>query len=211
MKRIPKRRSDLVQQEIDGELVVYDPIDGKAHFLNEVTAFVYRRCDGLRGIRTVARELAPDAPAEAAEDAVRMAVDRLAKSSLITDRPGRQRGPTRREFISRYGRAAVALPAIASVLATVPLSAASACVINGNANCNLGNLCQACTSAGAPDGECATNFCGLQLTADGTSCLDDSQAGAGCAPFNGGTVQQSCVAARAAAGPGGVYGCCICP
>jgi len=209
--KLPRRTTNLIEQDVDGELVVYDPVRGQAHFLNDTLALVYRRCDGRHTTASVARELPLDSPRAASEDAVRMAVDQLTKSGLVAEKPSRDAGPSRREFLRRWGKAAVAIPAITSVVAALPVSAASACVVNGSTGgCVGGNVCSPCTDAGAPDGQCATDFCGALFNSTGTSCLDDTFGGFACFNPNGGAIQQSCAAARAAAG-GGLYGCCVCP
>ena len=45
-KMEPKVRQDLVVSEIEGEIVVYDPLTREAHHLNLPLAKVFRLCDG---------------------------------------------------------------------------------------------------------------------------------------------------------------------
>ena len=43
---MPRRRADLVWQELDGEAVLYDPDNGFTHRMNATAVRVWEACDG---------------------------------------------------------------------------------------------------------------------------------------------------------------------
>jgi hypothetical protein len=127
MTRAPQARlDDLIVQEMDGELVVYDLEQHRAHCLNGVAATVFRLCDGLKTPAEMAVRLDAD------EDVVWLALEQLWKLHLLEGDEPREDGLSRRALLKRTGllTAALALPATASVLA--PRAAAAAtCLPNG--------------------------------------------------------------------------------
>ncbi len=54
---IPRRRGDLIAEELDDEVILLDPQDGATHRLNATALDVWRRCDGQATTREVAAEL----------------------------------------------------------------------------------------------------------------------------------------------------------
>jgi len=53
---LPPRRNDIFSRELDGELVLFDPLTNVTHRLNQTAAFVYLCCDGQRTLHDVAAE-----------------------------------------------------------------------------------------------------------------------------------------------------------
>jgi hypothetical protein len=53
MEKPIARIEELVTQEIDGELLVYDVRTNKAHQLTETAAFVWKNCDGTKSIEDI--------------------------------------------------------------------------------------------------------------------------------------------------------------
>lgn len=208
MKKLPKRSDTLIDQDVPGGLVVYDPGRAQAHFLNESAAVVFRHCDGRSGILAVARKVSPAAPVGASMAAVRIALDHLTRSGLVPERKRAEGGPSRRDFVKMWGKAAVVIPVIMSVGAPVPASAASACVTTPP-GCTAAD-CTPCTTSATADGQCATKFCGRAYQTTGTSCADDAQGPVGCYDTAAGAHHnQDCAIARPNA-VGGFYFCCIC-
>ncbi|MFQ5463162.1 MAG: PqqD family protein [Phycisphaerae bacterium] len=54
----PHRRLDLVQHELDGEALIFDPQSKDTHRLNETALFVWRLCDGTNDLSAMAKALA---------------------------------------------------------------------------------------------------------------------------------------------------------
>ena len=54
MKNVPlSRRENLVVQEMDNELMIYDLTDNKAFCLNETSAIVWQLCNGKNSITKI--------------------------------------------------------------------------------------------------------------------------------------------------------------
>jgi Coenzyme PQQ synthesis protein D (PqqD) len=54
----PKARDDLTVVEVDGEAVIFDPVDGRLHHLNPAATLVLKICDGSGTIGELADDIA---------------------------------------------------------------------------------------------------------------------------------------------------------
>jgi hypothetical protein len=54
----PKVRADLSIIQIEGEAVVYDPVDVRLHHLNATAAVVFQLCDGTGTVKELAEDIA---------------------------------------------------------------------------------------------------------------------------------------------------------
>jgi len=54
----PRRRLDLIQHELDGEALIFDPQSQDTHRLNETALFVWRLCDGTNDLSAMAKAVA---------------------------------------------------------------------------------------------------------------------------------------------------------
>ena len=54
----PRRVGRVVQHEIDGEIVLYDPKRNRVHTLNPTAAVVWQLCDGSRTADQLAEDMA---------------------------------------------------------------------------------------------------------------------------------------------------------
>ncbi len=54
----PRRVGRVVQHEIDGEIVLYDPKRNRVHTLNPTAAVVWQLCDGSRAADQLAEDMA---------------------------------------------------------------------------------------------------------------------------------------------------------
>lgn len=54
---IPRHRDDLVTEELDDEVIVYDPQDGATHRFNPTALEIWRQCDGQVTTRQMAGRL----------------------------------------------------------------------------------------------------------------------------------------------------------
>ncbi len=141
----PLARTDgLVIRELGDEIVVYDRERQRAHCLNHAAASVFRLCDGERSPAEIAAMLDEgDGPAARAT-AVSLALEQLASQRLLVSDCADSRGgadegavvpaagistevavASRRELLRL---AALAVPAIASIVAPTPAQAASGCI-----------------------------------------------------------------------------------
>lgn len=118
----PSARSDeLLVEEADDELLVFDLQRSMAHVLNAPAAKVWRLCDGTRTVAALARE------SGLSVDAVQLAIVDLEEQSLLaTPAPP---GVSRRVLLERGVLAGAGLglsyPAIRSIVAPTPAMAAS--------------------------------------------------------------------------------------
>ena len=159
MTTFPKSRTkDLVVQELDKELLIYDLNINKAFCLNETSATVFQLCNGNNSVAEIADLMSKKLKMLVSEEVVWLALDQLKKDNLLEGSDEfavNFNGLTRRQVIKKVGLASmIALPVIASVVAPSPAIAASL----------LGN-CLACTSPS----DCAINNCLNMVCSVGTT------------------------------------------
>lgn len=155
MNRAPKsRKNDLVVQEMDGEILIYDLSDNKAFSLNETSALVWELCDGNNSISEISQELSKKLKANTNEELVWLALDQLKKEKLIENEeivPASFEGLSRREVIRKIGLGSmIALPIVSSIVAPTSVSAGScagAMTITENQPCS-----SSCQCVGRPNG-----------------------------------------------------------
>jgi Coenzyme PQQ synthesis protein D (PqqD) len=152
---IPEARKEgLVVQELSGEVLVYDRERNKAHCLNSTAARVWEYCDGKTSVAQIARAIEGEINAPVDEDVIWLGIDQLSKNHLLRERaelPEHKTGLSRREVMRRIGlTAAVALPAVTSIVAPRAVQAAT-CLPSGSV-CTSGAQCCA-------PGICTGGFC----------------------------------------------------
>jgi Coenzyme PQQ synthesis protein D (PqqD) len=145
------RRDQLVVQEHDGEVLIYDLRSNKAFCLNATAALVWQACNGKLEISEIAERISKQLNETASEELVWLALDRLEKEDLIEaeEIPSRFSGLNRREVIKKIGAGSMlALPVIASLIAPTPAHAASSCMSTDFCLCTqpsqkrLGQVCE---------------------------------------------------------------------
>ncbi len=123
--RLPQARTDnLVIRELDDETLVYDMERDEAHCLNQTAALVWKRCDGKTTVTQAARALGTDLNATVDADLVWLTIKQLERFHLV-ERTQKSPSVSRRELVLKYAPAALALPAIFSIIAPVPAQSAS--------------------------------------------------------------------------------------
>lgn len=130
------RTSNMLTEELDDELLVYDESQQTASRLNRTAALVWRGADGQRTVTDLVELLHGELGELADEDLVMVTLDRLEEQGLIESGYVR-RDPdvarmSRRRFIRRVGvvgSAALALPVVQGIVAPTPAAAASMCHI----------------------------------------------------------------------------------
>ena len=143
----PKARSeDLIVQEVDDEVLVYDVDSANAHCLSADAAAVWRAADGQKSEAMLADELDLDA------EVVTRALAELEEKALLeapaivqANGNGHSNGDTRREFglkSAKVGGAVAAGPMIYSIVAPTALATVS----TPEFLCNFysGKSCDAC-------------------------------------------------------------------
>jgi pyrroloquinoline quinone biosynthesis protein D len=81
----PRRRADVVLQDVGGEAILIDPHTDEAHVLNGSAARLWQLCDGERTIDELAAEFGAVYDLSAADviDDVREVIGELVKLKLI--------------------------------------------------------------------------------------------------------------------------------
>jgi len=162
-KRIaPKaRKENLVVQESDGEVLIYDLNTNKACCLNETSSLVWQLCDGDKSVSEISESISRKLNSPANEDFVWLALDQLKKENLIENKDEVVvdfNGLSRREVIKKVGLASiVALPLVSSLVAPMAINATSmaSCAATACANGTPGQT----TCANANCGSCVNMRC----------------------------------------------------
>jgi hypothetical protein len=181
------RTEDLILQEVDDEVLVYDQTFHRAHCLSPEAASVWRACDGETDTAAIGRKLGLES------EVVLRALAELEDKELLKEMEETTGGTTRREFsfrVAKLGAAGAAVPMIYSVAVATPMAAATPtpaqCLFYSAKSCDGCShicgcccCCQGCSSATVsacklcfPIGMCTTGFAGdgCSNTLPGTSC-----------------------------------------
>ena len=150
------RKENLVIQELEGEILIYDLEKNKALCLNETSALVWQTCDGSRTIAGISDAIGKQLNSQINEDLIWLALDQLSKENLIENKDeikSKFAGMSRREAVRKVGLASlIALPVIASITAPVAAQTGTCvnqppgtpgCLPNGM-QCNSPNECCSC-------------------------------------------------------------------
>ena len=148
------RTHGLVVRELPEEVLVYDLDTHKALCLNRTAALVWKCCDGQSGVEGILRALRAELQAPVTEEVVWLALERLSRDRLLTERvrrPAALAGVSRRDVLKKMGlAAAVTLPVVTAIVAPTTAQAAS-CTPTGGA-CMTGAEC-------CPPGICNSGTC----------------------------------------------------
>lgn len=153
------RTEELIIEELPDELLIYDLKNDNAHCLNRSSAFVWKHCDGTRTVGQVAHLLEAELQMHVDVEVVWLALQQLEKYRLLKPaaipaaKPNRI---SRRELVSKYAPASLALPLIISIAAPT-LAQLGSQLANGQ-NCSLGLQCQ---SGNCCCGSCTAQPCNL--------------------------------------------------
>lgn len=134
MKKPVSRQTNLVVQDLDKELLIYDLKIDKAFCLNETSALVWQLCDGLNSISDISHLMSRKLNTLVTEDLVWLTLNGLNKDELLEN--GEEfsnhfAALSRREVIRKVGLTSiVALPLVSSVVAPQVVDAQSVCCPN---------------------------------------------------------------------------------
>jgi hypothetical protein len=126
----PQRRvSEIVEQELDKEILLYDLRNHKAFCLNETSALIWDLCDGQKSVPEISQQLSSTLKTPVTEDFVWLAIEQLSRENLIVNRYELKsdfNGLSRREMVKKAGLSTVvALPLVSSVISPTPAQAQS--------------------------------------------------------------------------------------
>lgn len=159
------RKANIVVQNLENEVLIYDLTINKAFCLNQTAALVYQLCDGKRTVAEIGDLMSKELKTLVSEDFVWLALDGLKKDGLLENADELANhfgGLTRREVVKRVGLASmVMLPLISSVVAPNAAMAQSggialfgACPFSNAPGCQAGLNCKNCSGACS-----VTNWC----------------------------------------------------
>jgi hypothetical protein len=155
------RKENLIVKEVDGEVLVYDLTNDRAHCLNETAARIWKKCDGNRTVAELAALLAAETNSTVPDEVMWLALDQLKKFDLLEAVPAAPAtfiGINRREWVRNVGLAAIALPVIISIAAPTAQAQGSPCSLPARpAGCPCTADAQ-CASNGLPGGGCNTGL-----------------------------------------------------
>jgi hypothetical protein len=126
----PKIRQDnLLAEEVQGECVIYDSNNKKAHHLNSTLSWVWKHSDGTRTIDDLASAMQRDMGYDDAPRIIATGLKQLADANLLeTDSVDLNVVAPVDSTVSRravMAGAAIAAPMISSILAPTPAAAKS--------------------------------------------------------------------------------------
>ncbi len=144
------RINNMVIQESDDELLIYDLEKNKASCLNQTSASVWQNCNGNNSVADISRELRIKLDITVSDEVVWLALDGLKRDNLLENGDEFEinfNGLNRRQLIKKVGLASmIALPVISSIVAPSAAAAQSS---------NLLAFFAVCTAPG----QCSSNIC----------------------------------------------------
>lgn len=140
------RKANIVVQDLENEVLIYDLTINKAYCLNQTAGLVYQLCNGKRTVAEISELMSKEIKTKVSEDLVWLALDGLKKDDLLENAdqlPNHFGELTRREVVKRVGLTSmIMLPIISSVIAPNALMAQSGAPIALLGACPSGSGCQ---------------------------------------------------------------------
>lgn len=144
------RQADILVQDLENELLVYDLRTNKAYCLNQTSALVFQYSDGTKTALEISELISQKLGILVSEDFVWLAIQNLERENLLGNNKELTdylAGLSRRKMIKKVGLASMAaLPVIASVIA--PTAAQQISLLPLFARCPAPSSCTSgsCTS-----------------------------------------------------------------
>jgi hypothetical protein len=140
------RQENIVTQEFETEILIYDFKINQAFCLNQTSALVWQLADGKNTVAEISRLMSQKFGTVVSADLVWLALDRLKKDNLLENGAELEidfNNLTRRQMIKKVGLASlIALPIISSVVAPQAISAQSdSCLPLLKLNCTSNSEC----------------------------------------------------------------------
>jgi len=159
-QKLIARHRNLVVQEIDSEVLVYDMDTDQGHCLNHSAAFIWRACDGNNTTADIVKKFETNRYGKLTEDLVWIAIDQLIEKGLLENEIApRFTIHSRRQVLKTVGLvSSFMLPIVASLVAPQRAYGVSSC------DCISSSHCGQAQNAGCPSttncnnvGLCAPN------------------------------------------------------
>lgn len=196
--KLPEIRRNLLVQELNDEVLIYDSAVNKSYCLNSTAKTVFNACDGKNTFEDLKSHLP--------ENVIYLSLDELKRNNLLA---GNYVSPfvgmNRREVIKKVGLATiVALPAISSLVAPSSANAASGglalyAACSSSSQCSTGN----CQSGNDGPSICCSPGVTNNYTYEYFITVPTAQE---CSQFD-----SRCCSGTAVADPNGAEFDCLCP
>jgi hypothetical protein len=151
------RKNEIVVQDLNGEVLIYDLKSNKAFCLNETSALVWQACDGTKSVSEISQAISKKLNEPANEDLVWLALDQLKQENLLENSDeiaSGFNGMSRREAIRKVGLGTmIALPFVTGLIAPSAAMAQSLAAICAASSCDCADAF--ITGGAAPGTECA--------------------------------------------------------
>jgi hypothetical protein len=195
MNRLPTVRSGLLSHALDGQVLVYDTTGDRVHLLDPTTATVLELLQtGEWNYSALSAEIARRLGTPSGEQILELSINELHEAGLLDetiDKVAALPDVNRRELIrtlAAAGVAAVAIPTIASLTATIASAQAGQSFRGTGQACGGAAICAAgltCCGGICLDGRC-----------NGAACTVNGQCASGlCCATTGNTCEPTCPAA----------------
>ncbi len=151
------RTHNLVIQEADTELMVFDLDSNRVSILNETSRQIWNLCDGKSSVEEITAKMKQELKVEVPTDLVELAIMELGKFNLLEAKLNIKSKLNRRDVIKKIGfDISIALPVVMSAVAPKATAAASLDCSGGTnrpagCDCGSGNQCQS--------NSCVNMFC----------------------------------------------------
>ena len=196
VQRPHARSDDLVIEEVDDELLVYDSTNKRGHCLGATAARVWRACDGHSDVSAISEALELDA------EVVRQALDELEALELLDTQgvkvvqagSGNGDGLTRRQLAGRSARVGAGIAA-APLVYSISVSPAMALMTPTPFQCQLYTVqsCGTSSACGKLDGCCCCcQGGGSCKTCGATAFCNSTPPTQPCNPTQGGGFGTNC-------------------
>lgn len=133
------KKTDIVIQEFNNEILIYDLTTHKAFSLNETSALVWQACDGNKTVSEISEQVGKQVKSPVTDDFVWLALEQLKKDNLLENSETISTGfdgMSRREVIRRVAVTTLAaLPLVSSLVAPLAVNAASLTCAKNNCLC----------------------------------------------------------------------------
>ena len=154
-KLLPQsRKNDLVVQQLENEILVFNTKNNKAFCLNNTSAAIWLKCNGKNSLDDITTKTRLELGNSVDRDFVSLALDQLEQNELLEhsfEVSNSLRNVSRRQLIKKVGAGSmIALPIISSIAVPSALHAQSllangqTCTGNGNciSDCCAGGTCR---------------------------------------------------------------------
>lgn len=158
-------KDNIVIQELEKELLLYDLERNKAFCLNKTALIIWNLCDGQNTIEDIRRKTSLHLKTRITEEMIWLALDKLKSEQLLSNHQEIKinfNNLSRRQVIKKAGLATMAaLPLISTIVSPVAAAAQSQFVCSSSTAC----FCQdaSCVQLGNPallQQPCASSNCG---------------------------------------------------